>query len=155
MENMKRMKENEHGRYTEITDEKEVVRVSAHEPRCVIHFYHSKFKRCEIMDKHLAKLAPKYFNTRFLRVFVENVPWLVEKLSIKVLPCVICFVDGVTKDRLVGFEELGNSDAFDTAVLELRLSSCGVIQNSSSSTIQPLFRSRQLQNDGDDEVFDL
>lgn len=27
--------------------------------------------------------------------------------------------------RLVGFEELGNSDAFDTAVLELRLSSCG------------------------------
>ena len=45
------------------------------------------------------KLAPKYFNTRFLRVFVENIPWLVEKLSIKVLPCVICFVDGVTKDR--------------------------------------------------------
>lgn len=71
------------------------------------------------MDKHLAvslsklmvlatylnnfsirqKLAPKYFNTRFSRVFVENIPWLVEKLSIKVLPCVICFVDGVTKDR--------------------------------------------------------
>ncbi|KAF8812554.1 thioredoxin-like protein [Phlegmacium glaucopus] len=156
MENVKQMKENEHGRYTEITDEKEVVRVSAHEPRCVIHFYHSKFKRCEIMDKHLAKLAPKYFNTRFLRVFVENIPWLVEKLSIKVLPCVICFVDGVTKDRFVGFEELGNSDAFDTAVLELRLSSCGVIQKSSSSTIRPLFQvSRSRQNDGDDEIFDL
>lgn len=27
---------------------------SRHEPRCVIHFYHSKFKRCEIMDKHLS-----------------------------------------------------------------------------------------------------
>lgn len=70
------------------------------------------------MDKHLAvhcflfpsllpflilltfqTLAPKYFNTRFLRVFVENVPFLVEKLGIKVLPCVICFVKGVTKDR--------------------------------------------------------
>jgi len=23
------------------------------EPRCVVHFYHSRFKRCEIMDKHL------------------------------------------------------------------------------------------------------
>lgn len=44
-------------------------------------------------------LAPKYFNTRFLRVFVENVPFLVEKLGIKVLPCVICFIKGVTKDR--------------------------------------------------------
>lgn len=45
------------------------------------------------------KLAPKYFQTRFIRVFVENVPWLVEKLMIKVLPCVVCFADGVTKDR--------------------------------------------------------
>ena len=87
-----------------------------HEPKCVVHFYHSNFKRCEIMDKHLAvrdwfrlccfllltyiqKLAPKYFSTRFLRVFVENVPWLVEKLGIKVLPCVIVFIDGVTKSR--------------------------------------------------------
>jgi len=122
----------------------------------VIHFYHSKFKRCEIMDKHLAKLAPKYFNTRFLRVFVENIPWLVEKLSVKVLPCVICFIDGVTKDRLVGFEELGNSDAFDTAVLELRLSSCGVIQKSSSSATRSLFQvSRPRQKDGDEEDFDL
>jgi hypothetical protein len=45
------------------------------------------------------KLAPKHFNTRFIRVFVENVPWLVERLGIQVLPCVICFVKGVTKDR--------------------------------------------------------
>jgi len=129
------------------------VRVSAHEPRCVIHFYHSNFKRCEIMDKHLTKLAPKYFNTRFLRVFVENIPWLVEKLSIKVLPCIICFIEGVTKDRLVGFEELDNSDAFDTAVLELRLLSCGVIQKSSSNTISPLFQ--VSSNDNDDDIFDL
>jgi hypothetical protein len=89
------------------------------EPHCVIHFYHSNFRRCEIMDKHLAvsnvsplkgtrllmdsyqKLAPKYYATRFIRVFVENVPWLVEKLAIKVLPCLMCFIDGVSKDRYV------------------------------------------------------
>jgi hypothetical protein len=71
------------------------------------------------MDKHLAvsnvsplkgtrllmdsyqKLAPKYYATRFIRVFVENVPWLVEKLAIKVLPCLMCFIDGVSKDRYV------------------------------------------------------
>jgi len=29
-------------------DEKEVIRVSANEPRCVIHFYHTNFKRCEM-----------------------------------------------------------------------------------------------------------
>ena len=50
-------------------------------------------------DLAIQTLAPKFFNTRFLRVFVENVPFLVEKLGIKVLPCVICFIKGVTKDR--------------------------------------------------------
>ncbi|KAJ7094648.1 thioredoxin-like protein, partial [Mycena belliarum] len=141
MKELTQMKANQHGKYSEVTDEKEVVRVSAREPKCVVHFYHSKFKRCEIMDKHLAKIAPKYFNTRFFRVFVENVPWLVERLGVKVLPCVICFVDGIAKDRhaatcysifsltlflrLIGFEDLGNSDAFDTAVLELRLATTG------------------------------
>ncbi|KAI6105810.1 thioredoxin-like protein [Pisolithus sp. B1] len=124
---LKHMQANAYGTYSEIVDEKEAVRISAHEPRCVIHFYHSSFKRCEIMDRHLAKLASKYSATRFLRVFVENVPWLVQRLGIKVLPCVISFVDGVTKDRLIGFEEIGNSDVFETAVLELRLSRSGMV----------------------------
>ena len=34
-----------------------------------------------------SRLAPKYFNVRFLRVFVESVPFLVEILALKVLPC--------------------------------------------------------------------
>ncbi|KAJ7228538.1 thioredoxin-like protein [Mycena pura] len=161
MEQLKELKENKHGQYSEIKDEKEVVKEHRRESNCVVHFYHSNFKRCEIMDKHLAKLAPKYFNTRFFRVFVENVPWLVEKLGIKVLPCVICFVDGVTKHRLTGFEELGNSDAFETAVLEMRLSVAGVIQKklpgnqlgtvyANSSSSRPLYRVKD-----NDEVFDL
>jgi len=52
----------------------------------------------------------------------------VEKLQIKVLPCVVCFVGGVSKDRLIGFEELGNDDEFTTATLELRLAQSGVIE---------------------------
>ncbi|KAG8901389.1 hypothetical protein FRC01_009860 [Tulasnella sp. 417] len=122
------LREQEHGRYTELTDEKEVIKTSANEARCVIHFYHRDFRRCQIMDKHLELIAPHHFKTRFIRVFVENVPWLVDKLQIKVLPCVISFVGGVTKDRLIGFEELGNDDAFTTAALELRLAQSGVIE---------------------------
>ncbi|PFH52828.1 hypothetical protein AMATHDRAFT_139401, partial [Amanita thiersii Skay4041] len=125
LESLRGMRQNLHGSYTEITDEKEVIRVSAREPRCVVHFYHGNFRRCEIMDKHLAKLASQYFQTRFFRVFVENVPWLVERLAIKVLPCVICFVNGISQDRLIGFEELGNTDTFTTAALEQRLLSSG------------------------------
>ena len=65
----------------------------------MIHFFHHKFKRCEIMDKHLQRLASKYFGTLFIRVFVENVPWLVERLGVKVLPCVMTFISGTSKDR--------------------------------------------------------
>ncbi|KAF7352681.1 hypothetical protein MVEN_01233900 [Mycena venus] len=161
MEQLNEMKQNQHGQYSEIKDEKEVVRVSAREKKCVVHFYHSNFKRCEIMDKHLAKLAPKYFHTRFFRVFVENVPWLVERLGIKVLPCVICFVDGVSKDRLIGFEELGNIDGFETAVLELRLAVSGVIEKTSGNALDTVYAnsssSRALYRvkDNDDDVFDL
>ncbi|KAI0322477.1 thioredoxin-like protein [Amylostereum chailletii] len=134
VENVKQMRADMHGKYVEVQDEKEVIRISANEPRCVIHFYHSNFRRCQIMDKHLATIAPKYFGTRFIRVFVEHVPFLVEKLAIKVLPCVMSFVKGVSKDRIIGFEELGNtvelrpSDKFSTATLELRLEQAGVIQ---------------------------
>ncbi|KZP32944.1 thioredoxin-like protein [Athelia psychrophila] len=160
MGRVKDMQSNDYGRYTEITSEKEVIRASAREPRCVIHFYHTNFKRCEIMDRHLAKLAPKYFTTRFIRVFVESVPWLVEKLMIKVLPCVICFVDGVSTDRLIGFEELGGGETFETATLELRLSMSGVIQKKTEgSTVQTVFmtsaRPLRATTREDDEDFDL
>ncbi|KAF9451664.1 thioredoxin-like protein [Macrolepiota fuliginosa MF-IS2] len=170
MERMKGLRESQHGMYSEITDEKEVVRISAREPRCIIHFYHSNFKRCEIMDKHLAKLAPKYFHTRFLRVFVENIPWLVERLSIKVLPCVICFIDGVSRERLIGFEEFGNNDSFDTAALEMRLLnaglflifsrdplsnfSTGVLEKPNGSALDSVYKVSSSTGD-DDEVFDL
>ncbi|KAF4619218.1 hypothetical protein D9613_005329 [Agrocybe pediades] len=175
MERMKHMRENRYGYYVEVKEEKEVVRRFGHrhEPRCVAHFFHPNFKRCEIMDKHLEKLAPKYPTTRFIRVHVENIPWLVEKLFIKVLPCVICFVDGIAKDRLVGFEELGNEDNFNTAILELRLSqsgkfspfllqtlnvnrTAGVIKKGNGNTLQPLFKvSSSKQSQRDDDVFDL
>lgn len=45
----------------------------------------------------MKKLAPKHFDTLFLRADVANVPFLVTKLAIKTLPCVIGFVDGTTK----------------------------------------------------------
>lgn len=164
MERLKQMREEMHGKYTELTDEKQIIRTCASEPLCIIHFYHSNFSRCAIMDKHMAALAPKYFNTRFLRVFVENVPFLVEKLGLKVLPCVISFIKGVSKDRIIGFEELGNVDNFGTATLELRLLHTGVIQkdphvvpvaNSVRTVATHGTRVRQNHRDDDDDDFDL
>ncbi|PAV20931.1 gtpase inhibitor [Pyrrhoderma noxium] len=152
MNKLKDMREKEHGQLTEILDEKEAIRISANEKRCVIHFYHRDFKRCDIMNKHLEEIALKYISTRFLKVFVENVPWLVEKLQVKVLPCVFCFIDGVTKDRLIGFEDLGNSDGFETAALELRLQMCGVIDKPGvSQPVRTMYSSNSSRFRGDSD----
>lgn len=60
---------------------------------------------------------------------VDNAPFLVVKLKVQVLPCVIAFVNGVSVDRIVGFEGLGyTQDTFTTMDLEARLLSSGVVQ---------------------------
>ncbi|KAG0272031.1 hypothetical protein BGZ95_000096 [Linnemannia exigua] len=125
----KMMVESESGIYKDITDEKEVMDITTKTKRCVIHFYHSDFRRCMIVDKHLETLAKKHFKTKFVKIKVENAPFLVEKLQVKVLPCVISFIDGIAVDRLIGFDELGSTDNFSTAMLELRYKTAGVIED--------------------------
>jgi hypothetical protein len=49
------------------------------------------------------KLAAKHTDTLFVKTDVANAPFLVTKLEVKVLPCVIGFVDGVSKMKSVFF----------------------------------------------------
>ncbi|KAF9276424.1 hypothetical protein BGZ68_010019 [Mortierella alpina] len=131
VEKRKLIMELEHGVYKDVTNEKEVMDTTTKTKQCVIHFYHADFRRCMIVDKHLETLAKKHIKTKFVKIKVENAPFLVEKLQVKVLPCVISFVDGVAVDRLTGFEELGNTDNFSTGMLELRYKAVGVIDDDS------------------------
>ncbi|KAL1302519.1 hypothetical protein AAFC00_002906 [Neodothiora populina] len=122
------MRNSEHGTYTEIKDEKKVMDITTSSKLCVVHFMKPDFTRCRVMDQKLEALAPKHFDTRFISVNVENAPFLVTRLKIQVLPCVICFVDGVGTDRVLGFEGLGRKpDSFTLKELETRLLSSGVL----------------------------
>ncbi|GHJ85402.1 hypothetical protein NliqN6_1804 [Naganishia liquefaciens] len=116
-----------YGFYREISEERELIQRSSKEEFCIIHFSHPDFQRCAIMDRHLQALASRHLNTLFLRASVENAPFLVHRLGVKVLPCVISFINGNAVDRLIGFEELGNDDNFTTAALEFRLKRSGVL----------------------------
>nr|CDI53207.1 conserved hypothetical protein [Melanopsichium pennsylvanicum 4] len=90
------------GLLTELTNEKDLISFSCTERQVAIHFYHPKFSRCALLDRHLT-------------------------LKVSVLPCLITFKDGVSKDKMIGFEELGNSDKFSTGALEWRLGQSGII----------------------------
>jgi hypothetical protein len=58
---------------------------------------------------------------------VENAPFLVTKLNVRVLPCVIAFVNGIGVDRIIGFEGLAGGDKFTTKELERRLLEANVL----------------------------
>ncbi|KAL6235448.1 hypothetical protein BDW75DRAFT_209498 [Aspergillus navahoensis] len=100
--------------------------------RCVIHFAHPDFARCATMDDHIRALAARHQDVRFARVDVRETPFVVEKLKIRVLPCVIGFSDGVAVERVLGFEGLGPGgtaglEGFNTASLEKRLLGKGIL----------------------------
>jgi hypothetical protein len=86
---------------------------------------------------------------------VDNAPFLVTKLKVQVLPCVIAFVDGVGVDRVVGFEGLGHGDSFTTRDLEARLLHCGVLVRSKMTEEDRLqvriARGKQPKDDPEDD----
>lgn len=47
------MKTNSHGLYTEVTEEKEFLKISTTTKKLICHFYKSEFLRCKILDQHL------------------------------------------------------------------------------------------------------
>eukprot|EP00158_Paraphelidium_tribonemae_P001083 Partr_v1_DN23959_c0_g1_i1_m48919 putative thioredoxin domain-containing protein len=122
------MKARQHGEYLEVLSEKEILEITTSEKRCVVHFFHNDFRRCQVMDGHLKGLAKKHFKTKFVKVDVENAPFLVTRLQIQILPCVLLFVNGIAVDRVVGFEDLEGTDDFETWVLERKIAACGVIE---------------------------
>lgn len=93
-----------------------------------MHFYHADFRRCKILDAHLALLAAKHPECRLVKIEVEKAPFLVQRLAVRVLPCLMAFVGGKQVGRIEGFERLGNADTFRTVRLEELLVSYGVLE---------------------------
>ena len=90
---------------------------------------------------------------------VENAPFLVTKLKIQVLPCVLAFVNGVSVDRIVGFEGLGyTQDTFTTKDLESRLLASGVIQRAKATgdagAVNLGLKAPRIEESEDDDEWD-
>merc|ERR1712150_438102 len=73
--------------------------------------------RCEIVDKHFNILMKEHLETKFLKLNAEKCPFLVERLSIVVIPTIICVVAGRVAHHIVGFDEFGGVDDFSTETM--------------------------------------
>jgi thioredoxin-like negative regulator of GroEL len=125
-----------HGTYREVVQD-EFLKEVACDDFCVVHFYHRDFEKCKVIDKHMPRLAHKHLETKFLKIDAEKCPFFVQKLQIRVLPCVIGFSNGIAKeDRIFGFEGLNEDmeedkkDEWPTEALEARLGEMRVIRYS-------------------------
>jgi len=145
------------GEYTEITEEREVLELTAKAEKCIVHFMHPDFRTCAIMSEHLKTLAKQHFKTRFYYFQADKGHWVAGKLKVRMLPAVLSFVGGVCKDRIHGFDELGNTEAFETKVLEARLAKSGVISLASEGAAAAAstrifgFAKKRYDDDSDDE----
>lgn len=121
-------KNNGHGEYQELADEKEFFEVSKKSANIVCHFYRDSTPRCRIVDMHLKILATRHVEAKFCKVNAEKCPFLTQRLRIKVIPSIALIKDSKTKDYIVGFTDLGNCDDFSTEMLEWRIAQSGAIE---------------------------
>lgn len=128
---------NGHGKYEEIPEEKEFFNVTKKSENVVCHFYKDDAFRCKILDKHLAALAPKHVETKFCKINATKCPFLTDRLKIRVIPTMAVIKDAMTKDYIVGFTDLGNTDEFSTEMLEWRLARSDVIHYSGDLMTPP------------------
>lgn len=116
-----------HGILTKFEKESDFLEAAAASKRLVAHFAHADFESCKIVDAHLERLAPKWLGTRFVRIEASDAPFFVTRLKVKVLPAVLCFVEGACSGRIVGFDELGGTKDFSAKVFEKALASRNVL----------------------------
>jgi len=136
-------KQNGHGEYSELVDEKEFFEVSKKSENIVCHFYRDGADRCKIVDKHLRILAAKHIEAKFCKVNAEKCPFLTQRLRIKVIPSIALITNSKTKDYIVGFTDLGNCDDFSTDMMEWRIAQSGAIEYNGDLLTPPDNKKRQ------------
>lgn len=145
----RRNRNRQFGEYREIVESEFLDTVTKNE-KAVVHFFHREFQRCRIMDQQLGRVAHCHDDVTFAKLNAEKSPFFVTKLKIKTLPTVVLFVNGVAKDRIVGFEGLdGGRDTFRARALENRLVRAGLVLDGASFGTYP--DDRRDDSDSDEE----
>ena len=132
-----------HGSYTDLgmgstQDSRDIAkdffRTCKESERIVVHFYRPSTRFCDTFHAHLAKLAEKHLETKFVKVNVEGcdnnegggASFLVERLGVVVMPTLVLVKDRKAFHHIRGFDELGGTDEFSTNMLAHVLGTHGV-----------------------------
>ena len=111
-----------------MADERDFFETCKKSKHVVCHFYRDSAFRCKIVDMHLEKLARSHMECKFVKINAERSQFLTERLKIKVIPTIALIKENKPIDYIVGFTDLGNTDDFDTEMLEWRIARSAIIE---------------------------
>lgn len=136
----------------------------------IVHFFRPDFTTCRQMDEIMARLARAHFGeVTFARLDVATAPFLVTKLDLRVLPCVLVLSAATGREvkRLRGFDELGNNpNDLETAYRrfeQILLNARVISRVTNGSTFAPVLKfgesrsiktSKSRRDDSDDDDWD-
>lgn len=137
----------------DVTKEHELMNfVTAHD-LVIIHFYQENFAKCNIVNSLLAQLAQRHLGPLWLSINVKNAPFLVEKLQIKVLPCIVVYKKANLWGKILGYEfvrELTLGYTPNAQDLESYLVGLGVLTRNSGKL--PSGPAQLKQEDSEDDL---
>ena len=116
-----------HGAVQEFTTPEEFFKSVKENERVAVHFYRDATERCQVLNQHLDKIAPKHFETLFAKVNAEKVEGLAEHFNIFMLPTLMLIEGGKTQNSIIGFDEFGGNDVFPTKRVAEVLAHYGMI----------------------------
>ncbi|CCW63624.1 unnamed protein product [Phytomonas sp. EM1] len=129
----------QHGQYREIDQDaffNVVVREKGGSDQCCIHFYHKDFETCKVMDRRLSELAQATLSIRFVKIDAERAPFLVDRLRITTLPCLLMFKNDLCVDRILGFSGCTSEDGtLDVDLLHERINQAMSITNTAGDNM--------------------
>eukprot|EP00123_Amoebidium_parasiticum_P001406 comp12482_c0_seq1/m.7429 comp12482_c0_seq1/g.7429 ORF comp12482_c0_seq1/g.7429 comp12482_c0_seq1/m.7429 type:complete len:201 (-) comp12482_c0_seq1:548-1150(-) len=141
---------NDHGRLTEINNEKEFFDAAKKSRRIVVLFFRPGSEVCDVMSQHCQRLAENHTETRFIKVNAEKSPFLVQRLKLWMMPTIVLVREQQTEKQYVGLDAFGGVN-FETSVLERKLIDDDIIDGTGAKT-QTGVRQSRLTNYNDDDL---
>jgi len=112
---------NGHGSLSKITEQKEFFEAAKNSERLICIFTRETNRYGKIMKEHMANLAARHLEARFVWVDAENAPFLTDRLNIYMLPTIVCVKGNKVHKQHNGLDEIDGTGKYTTGMLEYLL----------------------------------
>lgn len=153
--------QNNHGRFHELTDQKEFFANVKSTKHVICLFYSKTSHWSKPLQEHLTLIAQKHLECKFLQIEAQHAPFLIERLNIWMMPTLVLAKDNKVSTQLRGLDWVAPNGKIDTIALEQKLFEYGFLAETylalekQSKEHAPSKHAMHAQDDdSEDDLFD-